>query len=188
VVYRRYAGLFFAICIDVTDNELTTLEAVHLFVEILDHYFQNVCELDLVFNFHKVMPGQPAAQPGTSRRRSPAAAAATLGAGPAPGAACCLAPLRRAPKACSPQQAEAANRSGGSRGGRAGGLGAGCGCAWSSCRPALTLARCSALPQVYLILDEFIMGGEMQETSKKVGVAPGRRHLLLGRQLPAGRQ
>jgi hypothetical protein len=30
------------------------LEAVHLFVEILDHYFNNVCELDLVFNFHKV--------------------------------------------------------------------------------------------------------------------------------------
>jgi Clathrin adaptor complex small chain len=23
-------------------------------VEILDHYFNNVCELDLVFNFHKV--------------------------------------------------------------------------------------------------------------------------------------
>ncbi len=54
MVYRRYAGLFFSICIDISDNELTTLEAVHLFVEILDHYFQNVCELDLVFNFHKV--------------------------------------------------------------------------------------------------------------------------------------
>jgi AP-2 complex subunit sigma-1 len=25
-----------------------------LFVEILDHFFSNVCELDLVFNFHKV--------------------------------------------------------------------------------------------------------------------------------------
>jgi Clathrin adaptor complex small chain len=24
-------------------------------VEILDHYFNNVCELDLVFNFHKVL-------------------------------------------------------------------------------------------------------------------------------------
>ena len=23
-------------------------------MEILDHYFNNVCELDLVFNFHKV--------------------------------------------------------------------------------------------------------------------------------------
>ncbi|EFJ43813.1 hypothetical protein VOLCADRAFT_76532 [Volvox carteri f. nagariensis] len=54
VVYRRYAGLFFSMCIDQSDNELTCLEAIHLFVEILDHYFSNVCELDLVFNFHKV--------------------------------------------------------------------------------------------------------------------------------------
>lgn len=41
IVYRRYAGLFFSMCIDVTDNELTSLEAIHLFVEILDHYFSN---------------------------------------------------------------------------------------------------------------------------------------------------
>lgn len=54
VIYRRYAGLFFSMCVDVTDNELAYLESVHLFVEILDHYFSNVCELDLVFNFHKV--------------------------------------------------------------------------------------------------------------------------------------
>lgn len=53
-MYRRYAGLFFSVGIDVSDNELTALEAIHLFVEILDHYFSNVCELDLVFNFHKV--------------------------------------------------------------------------------------------------------------------------------------
>ena len=37
------------------DNELGCLEAIHLFVEILDQYFGNVCELDLVFNFHKVV-------------------------------------------------------------------------------------------------------------------------------------
>jgi AP-2 complex subunit sigma-1 len=55
IVYRRYAGLFFSVGIDVSDNELTALEAIHLFVEILDHYFSNVCELDLVFNFHKVI-------------------------------------------------------------------------------------------------------------------------------------
>jgi hypothetical protein len=54
IVYRRYAGLFFSLGIDVSDNELGALEAIHLFVEILDHYFSNVCELDLVFNFHKV--------------------------------------------------------------------------------------------------------------------------------------
>lgn len=40
-------------CVDVTDNELACLESIHLFVETLDRYFGNVCELDLVFNFHK---------------------------------------------------------------------------------------------------------------------------------------
>ncbi len=54
LVYRRYAGLYFIMCIDVTDNELSYLEAIHLFVEVLDKYFGNVCELDLIFDFHKV--------------------------------------------------------------------------------------------------------------------------------------
>ena len=105
LVYRRYAGLYFILCVDVTDNELLYLESIHLFVEVrpaaalrtppacllfalyahtsqrpraplfplshyppkcssritsclevqlLDHYFGNVCELDLVFGFHKV--------------------------------------------------------------------------------------------------------------------------------------
>jgi AP-2 complex subunit sigma-1 len=54
VIYRRYAGLFFCACVDEADNELYYLEAIHLFVEILDTYFRNVCELDLVFNFFKV--------------------------------------------------------------------------------------------------------------------------------------
>jgi hypothetical protein len=54
LIYRRYAGLFFTVCVDVSDNELVSLESIHLFVELLDQYFGNVCELDLVFNFHKV--------------------------------------------------------------------------------------------------------------------------------------
>jgi len=54
LLYRRYAGLFFVLCVDSDDNELSYLEAIHLFVEILDVYFGNVCELDLVFNFWKV--------------------------------------------------------------------------------------------------------------------------------------
>ena len=36
------------------ENELSCLEAIHLFVEILDTYFSHVCELDLVWHFHKV--------------------------------------------------------------------------------------------------------------------------------------
>ena len=55
IIYRRYAGLFFSMCVDITDNELAYLECIHLFVEILDHFFSNVCELDLVFNFQKVL-------------------------------------------------------------------------------------------------------------------------------------
>ncbi|KAJ7184998.1 clathrin coat assembly protein ap17 [Mycena filopes] len=53
VVYRRYAGLFFCVCVDANDNELAYLEAIHFFVEVLDTFFDNVCELDLVFNFYK---------------------------------------------------------------------------------------------------------------------------------------
>ena len=54
LIYRRYAGLFFTIAVDLADNELSYLETVHLFVELLDSYFSNVCELDIVFNFNKV--------------------------------------------------------------------------------------------------------------------------------------
>ena len=54
LIYRRYAGLYFSIAVDVSDNELSYLETVHLFVELLDSYFANVCELDIVFNFNKV--------------------------------------------------------------------------------------------------------------------------------------
>ncbi|KAG6482141.1 hypothetical protein ZIOFF_058772 [Zingiber officinale] len=53
VVYRRYASLYFCMCIDQDDNELEILEIIHHFVEILDRYFGSVCELDLIFNFHK---------------------------------------------------------------------------------------------------------------------------------------
>ncbi|THY15941.1 hypothetical protein D6D02_03747 [Aureobasidium pullulans] len=60
IVYRRYAGLFFCACVDANDNELAYLEAIHFFVEVLDQFFGNVCELDLVFNFYKVS--------GTSKR------------------------------------------------------------------------------------------------------------------------
>ena len=54
LIYRRYAGLFFTIAVDLHDNELSYLETIHLFVELLDSYFSNVCELDIVFNFNKV--------------------------------------------------------------------------------------------------------------------------------------
>lgn len=53
LVFKRYASLFFISCVDKNANELLTLEVIHHFVEVLDKYFGNVCELDLIFNFHK---------------------------------------------------------------------------------------------------------------------------------------
>eukprot|EP00899_Mesostigma_viride_P004921 jgi/Mesvir1/1442/Mv14433-RA.1 len=53
VVYKRYASLYFIMGVNADENELITLETIHHFVEILDRYFGNVCELDLIFNFHK---------------------------------------------------------------------------------------------------------------------------------------
>jgi len=53
LVYRRYASLYFVVGVDQEDNELVTMEVIHQFVEGLDKYFGNVCELDLIFNFHK---------------------------------------------------------------------------------------------------------------------------------------
>merc|ERR1711898_24907 len=53
IVFKRYASLYFVACIEKEDNELIVLDIIHHFVEVLDRYFGNVCELDLIFNFHK---------------------------------------------------------------------------------------------------------------------------------------
>ncbi|KAF1864203.1 hypothetical protein Lal_00048768 [Lupinus albus] len=65
VVYKRYASLYFCFCNDQEDNELDTLSIIHHYVETLHRYFGSVtlinslnlkflvCELDLIFNFHK---------------------------------------------------------------------------------------------------------------------------------------
>lgn len=71
LVYRRYAHLYFMMCIDVNDNELAALEAIHLFVEILDHYFGQVTELDIVLSFHQV-------RPRTNRHSAPISAASHM--------------------------------------------------------------------------------------------------------------
>ena len=54
IIYKRYAGLYFSFAVDLQDNDMAYLELIHLFVETLDHFFTNVRELDIVFNFHKV--------------------------------------------------------------------------------------------------------------------------------------
>ena len=55
VIYRRYASLYFIIGLDVDEecNELAYLEFIHNLVETLDKYFENVCELDIMFNLEK---------------------------------------------------------------------------------------------------------------------------------------
>ncbi|GAB5368175.1 hypothetical protein AAMO2058_001296200 [Amorphochlora amoebiformis] len=53
IVFKRYASLFFVGVVERKDNELLMLEVIHHYVETLDGYFGNVCELDIIFNFHK---------------------------------------------------------------------------------------------------------------------------------------
>eukprot|EP01138_Halocafeteria_seosinensis_P005904 gb/GECG01006036.1/.p1 GENE.gb/GECG01006036.1/~~gb/GECG01006036.1/.p1 ORF type:complete len:171 (+),score=18.29 gb/GECG01006036.1/:1-513(+) len=54
VIYRRYASLFFIVGTEPdTENELGILEFIHCLVETLDKYFENVCELDIMFNIEK---------------------------------------------------------------------------------------------------------------------------------------
>ena len=53
IIYKRYASLYFICLTDKEDNELITLELIQHYVECLDKYFGNVCELDIIFNYHK---------------------------------------------------------------------------------------------------------------------------------------
>eukprot|EP01055_Gregarina_sp_Pseudo9_P005314 Gregarina_sp_Pseudo_9__5313@NODE_621_length_2476_cov_7_334838_g586_i0_p3_GENE_NODE_621_length_2476_cov_7_334838_g586_i0NODE_621_length_2476_cov_7_334838_g586_i0_p3_ORF_typecomplete_len151_score22_77Clat_adaptor_s/PF01217_20/1_3e49PhoLip_ATPase_N/PF16209_5/2_5e02PhoLip_ATPase_N/PF16209_5/0_87_NODE_621_length_2476_cov_7_334838_g586_i079531 len=56
VVYRRYASLYFIVGCTMDDkevNELAILEFIHCLVETYDKYFENVCELDIMFNLEK---------------------------------------------------------------------------------------------------------------------------------------
>lgn len=50
LIYRRYASLYFVACCDREDNELFVLEIIHHYVESLDGFFGNVCELDIIVN------------------------------------------------------------------------------------------------------------------------------------------
>lgn len=52
-MYRRYASLFFIAGCSSDDNELITLEIIHRYVEQMDKYYGNVCELDIIFSFTK---------------------------------------------------------------------------------------------------------------------------------------
>ena len=55
IIYKRYASLYFIMGVDCNDdeNELSYLEFIHNLVETLDKYFENICELDIMFNLEK---------------------------------------------------------------------------------------------------------------------------------------
>lgn len=51
MTYRHYATLYFILISTSTESPLALLDLIQVFVEALDRLFENVCELDLIFNF-----------------------------------------------------------------------------------------------------------------------------------------
>ncbi|KAG9234551.1 AP complex, mu/sigma subunit [Amylocarpus encephaloides] len=51
VTYRHYATLYFIIISTSTESPLALIDLIQVYVEALDFLFENVCELDLIFNF-----------------------------------------------------------------------------------------------------------------------------------------
>lgn len=51
VTYRNYATLFFIVISTSTESPLALIDLIQVYVEALDRLFENVCELDLIFNF-----------------------------------------------------------------------------------------------------------------------------------------
>ncbi|KAJ1726078.1 Sigma-adaptin 3A [Coemansia sp. BCRC 34490] len=54
IIYRRYATLFFVFVVDQSESELGIYDLIQVFVEALDRSFENVSELDVIFNFDQV--------------------------------------------------------------------------------------------------------------------------------------
>ena len=53
LVYRHFATLYFCILSDRSESELAMMDLIQVYVETLDRVFENVCELDLIFNSPK---------------------------------------------------------------------------------------------------------------------------------------
>lgn len=51
MTYRHYATLYFIVISTSTESPLALLDLIQVYVEALDRLFENVCELDLIFNF-----------------------------------------------------------------------------------------------------------------------------------------
>ena len=51
ITYRHYATLYFITISTSTESPLALLDLIQVFVEALNKLFEDVCELDLIFNF-----------------------------------------------------------------------------------------------------------------------------------------
>lgn len=54
IVVKKYNGLYFIIGIPIEEDSLFYLSLIPKFVQQLDLMFNNVCELDLVYNFRSI--------------------------------------------------------------------------------------------------------------------------------------
>merc|ERR1712188_221891 len=53
IIYRHFATLYFIVIYDKAESELGILDLIQVYVETLDKSFENVCELDIIFNQQK---------------------------------------------------------------------------------------------------------------------------------------
>lgn len=54
MTYRHYATLYFIVISTSTESPLALIDLIQVYVESLDKLFENVCELDLIFNFESL--------------------------------------------------------------------------------------------------------------------------------------
>merc|ERR1712227_639812 len=54
IIYRHFATLYFIFIVDSAESELGILDLIQVFVQVLDSCFENVCELDLIYQFDRV--------------------------------------------------------------------------------------------------------------------------------------
>ncbi|CDS43378.1 AP 3 complex subunit sigma 2 [Echinococcus multilocularis] len=54
IIYRQYSTIYIVFCVDFSESELGIIDLIQVFVDLLDKTFENVCELDLIFNADKV--------------------------------------------------------------------------------------------------------------------------------------
>ena len=55
LLVKKYASLWFVMGVEQEENTLLCLHALHQYVLLLDAYFKNVCELDVIFNFNRAV-------------------------------------------------------------------------------------------------------------------------------------